>query len=235
MKTLWQAISVIAVLHVLLALGLLVFLVGSDRLNRERMSAVKDTFENTIAAEQQAEEQAAKLEQEAKEQAERLARLTGDDEKVVTTAERLEEDQRRTEYALRRLERTREEIEALKRNLELLQQSARKQQKEVAEKQQTFEKMVEEWREQRDREGFSQAVELYEQLPPKQTKSMFIELLEEGGMDEVVRYLEAMQPRKAAGVLREFKTDEELSWAVQLTERLRTRGSDLIAAMEDAG
>jgi chromosome segregation ATPase len=235
MKTLWQAISVIAVLHVLLALGLLVFLVGTDRLNRERVSAVKDTFETTIAAEQQAEQEAAKLEQEAKEQAERLARLTGADQTVVTTAERLEEDQRRTEYALQRLERTREEIEDLKRNLTLLQQSAREQQQEVAEKQQAFERMVKEWREQRNGEGFGQAVELYEQLPPKQTKSMFIELLEEGGMDEVVRYLEAMQPRKAAGVLREFKTDEELSWAVQLTERLRTRGSDLIAAMEDAG
>jgi hypothetical protein len=44
-----------------------------------------------------------------------------------------------------------------------------------------------------------------------------------------VDYLAAMQMRKAAGVLKEFKTPQEVAQASELLELLRRRGVDPIA------
>ncbi len=68
-------------------------------------------------------------------------------------------------------------------------------------------------------EGFREALTLYEQLPSKQVKAIFIELPD----DDAVAYLRAMEPRQAAKVLKEFKSPAETERAKTLLELLRNK------------
>ncbi|MGC4034168.1 MAG: hypothetical protein QM754_21015 [Tepidisphaeraceae bacterium] len=65
--------------------------------------------------------------------------------------------------------------------------------------------------------GFQKTLELYQQLPAKQIKTMF------AGMDDetVVRYLQAMDTRQAGSVLKEFKTPQETTRAQGILEKMR--------------
>ena len=63
--------------------------------------------------------------------------------------------------------------------------------------------------------------------PPKQAKAVFQELLTAGGEKQVVSYLSAMEERKAAKVLKEFKLPNEIDQAAMLIEQLRQR-TDLV-------
>ena len=67
-------------------------------------------------------------------------------------------------------------------------------------------------------------VESYASLKPKLAKQAFLELIKQNKMDEVVEYLAAMQLRKSAAILNQFKADEEVPVAAQLLESLRLRG-----------
>ena len=51
-----------------------------------------------------------------------------------------------------------------------------------------------------------------------------MELIKQGKQDEVVEYLAAMQLRKSAAILDQFKADNEVPVAAQLLEASRTRG-----------
>ena len=75
-------------------------------------------------------------------------------------------------------------------------------------------------------EQFLQAVKQLEQLPAKQAKGVLEQLLADKNVDQAVAYLDAMSPRAAAKVLREFKSGPDLALATELLERLRTFGVD---------
>jgi len=235
MKTLVAVISLLAVIHVLAAAGFVGWMVATERVNQQRLEKLQAIFEKTIPeAEAEAEKQA-KVDAEAREQAERLAALEGKSAGPESISQRLEADQQRNEITLRQIERTRQEVESLQRNLRLAQQRVEDQYEQLQAEKKELEKRLADIEKQRNDEGFKKAVELYQTLPSKQTKAMFVNLMREGNVDQVVAYLEAMEPRKAAAVLEEFKTPDEVAKATELTERLRARGSDLVQATEDVG
>lgn len=231
MRLIGQVFAVMALMHLLAALLLVGWLAGTDRLNRQRLVAVKDMFAQTIAEEQQAQQKAA---DEAAEQAERqAARDRAQGKGAQSTAEELAEQRTRDELMLRQLERTRRELEDLRRNLHISRMRMERQQQDLVEAQQAVEAKAKQIKDRLNEEGFQKAVALYQTMPPKQVKEHFLQLVTQDKLEQVVTYLEAMEPRKAANVLREFKTDQEVAHAVQLTERLRGRGSDLVADLKD--
>ncbi|NJL32148.1 MAG: hypothetical protein HC898_11290 [Phycisphaerales bacterium] len=65
---------------------------------------------------------------------------------------------------------------------------------------------------------FKLALQMYEQVRPKQGKQMMQELIVKGQMDQVVEYMAAMQLRKAAAILKEFKTPPEVAMATELVQ-----------------
>ena len=67
-------------------------------------------------------------------------------------------------------------------------------------------------------QGFQQSLALYETLPPRQIKSIFATLPD----DEVQRYLQAMDAKQAAKVMKEFKSPAETERLQHLLERIRT-------------
>ena len=229
MKTLLHAIVVIVFVHMFALVGLLGWLVGTGRVNQERVDQVKAMFALSVEAQQKAEEKAAA-------EAEALAAAQPPDfGAIASTAEKLAEEQERNEILLRQLERTRQEIKSLNANLHLSRTRMEREREETKEIRDALEKKLADIEGQLNDEGFKKAIAMYEGLPPKQVKKMFMNMVERGKTEQVVDYLDAMQPRIAASVLKEFKSDLEVGQAVQLTEQLRTRGSDLVKQLENVG
>jgi len=65
--------------------------------------------------------------------------------------------------------------------------------------------------------GFQDSLALYTSMPAKQVKAIFMTLDEQ----TVVNYLQAMQPRTAAKIIKEFKSPEETSRIQSVLERIR--------------
>lgn len=65
--------------------------------------------------------------------------------------------------------------------------------------------------------GFQHSLQLYNTMPSKQVKSIFMTLDDE----TVVNYLRAMQPRAAARIVKEFKMPEELARIQNIMEMMR--------------
>jgi Mg/Co/Ni transporter MgtE len=65
--------------------------------------------------------------------------------------------------------------------------------------------------------GFQDSLQLYNSMPAKQVKAVFM------GLDDetVVNYLQSMQPRRASMIIKEFKTPDELSRIARVLEIMR--------------
>ena len=70
--------------------------------------------------------------------------------------------------------------------------------------------------------GFQDSLALYTAMPSKQVKTIFMTL------DEVTveHYLDAMDPRDAAKIIKEFKTPDETAFIQQVLERMRLASAD---------
>ena len=66
--------------------------------------------------------------------------------------------------------------------------------------------------------GFQDSLQLYTSMPAKNVKTIFLSLTD----DVVQQYLEAMAPRDAAKIIKEYKTPEELNRIQIVLERMRT-------------
>jgi flagellar motility protein MotE (MotC chaperone) len=65
--------------------------------------------------------------------------------------------------------------------------------------------------------GFQDSLELYKTMVPKQVKEIFMKLDDAA----VVRYLQAMEPRAAGKIIKEFKTPDELARVQTVLEKIR--------------
>ncbi len=65
--------------------------------------------------------------------------------------------------------------------------------------------------------GFQDSLELYTTMPPAQVKKIFMTLDDSA----VQRYLEAMEPKPATKIIKEFKSPEELVRIQKILERMR--------------
>ncbi len=65
--------------------------------------------------------------------------------------------------------------------------------------------------------GFQDTLALYNTMPPRQVKGLFMTLDE----TTVAQYLDAMEPRTAAKIVKEFKTPDELERVKRVLEKMR--------------
>jgi hypothetical protein len=221
MRTAWNLLSFLAVVNLL---GLLMFtgwLWHSQRLDRDRLLAIRAMLAITIPdALRQAEESAKEAEAE---------RLRDADEA------RLRQPPIRSEAQVAAMSRLDQQAHQVARRLfdesTLLADQLDRREQDLAARQAAFEDEKRRWEEttaadrQRAADAqFARAVKLLESLPPKAGKQKVEELVATGRTDQAVRYLNAMNQRQAAGIIKEFKTDDENRLATELLERLRTFG-----------
>ena len=203
------------------------WLKSSGRLDRERLSRVKAIFVHTITDEKQQAEQTAQAADETKQKAIEAVRLESvANNGPVSVADRLKADAQVDDIAMQRVERLQRDIADLRNQLVKAKDLLAKQKADLDAQRKAFEDEVKDELARRDKADFQQAVKTYEQLKPEQVKEMFQTLMGEGKTVDVVDYLAAMQLRKAAAVLKEFKSPSEIPQATDLVQRLRDRGID---------
>lgn len=224
MKTAWTVISIVVLANMLALAGFVGWLRFTGRLDRARVNHLVEMFTLTVEQEVLEKEKAQALEEQAREQALQVARLESVGEGAVTLADRLHAQQQGSEAATLRVERMQREVHDLQRQLELTKQLLSKQRQELNDERKVFTEQARAADELRDDKNFQNALRMYEGVKPKQAKQMFQELMRRGMTDQVVDYLAAMQPRKAATVLKTFKSQVEIEQVADLVQRLRERG-----------
>ena len=221
MRTLWNVISFLAVVHLLALVMVVAWLWQSGRITKERVQQTRELFALTeteaqvVAAKRAADEQAA-AEQRVLD--ERRANPPADSASQITQISmvRVQEQQSR--------QRLLDEKAALLEQLAAATLKVNENQSSLAAERVGWETAVQADRQRKTDEQFLQTVKQYEQVPPKQGKRMLIELVNKNEIDQAVAYLDSMNTRAASKIIKEFKTDSEITLATDLLERLRSFG-----------
>jgi hypothetical protein len=221
MKTLWNVLSFLAVVHLLALLMFVGWLWQTDRLDRKRVDDLRALFAPTIAEAQAAADQQALEAEAGRQQRAESARRQNPPLPASHRVERLaaaQQDQDRAEHHLDLVRRQ------LFQQFDIVAQQLESERDALDAERQGFEQGMDADERQRYSAQLTKAVKLLEALPPKQAKLKIIELVQSGRSGQAVVYLDAMNQRAAGKVLAEFKTDEENILATELLERIRTLG-----------
>ncbi len=231
MRTLWNVVSFLAVVHLLALVMFVAWLWRSDRLDAARIHEFREILSTTTGNPAQrdrlAAEAAARLRMEQEDEARRRDPPLPSAENVSVQYR----TQQAGQLAARHVDDTRQQLQ---RQIDLTAQQMREQRGELEAQRQALAgdaaAAAREEKQQMDR-----AVKLLESLPPKQAKMKLVELVRSNRMDQAVAYLNAMNQRSAGKVLSEFKTDLENPLATELLERIRTLRLSKAAAGPEPG
>jgi hypothetical protein len=221
MKTLWNIFSFLAVVHLLALTMVIVWLWQSQRLTADRMHALRDMFAMTEPEAQAAAATAAaeaQTEHQKELDAQAKANPPGDSQSEIQHVSVIKQQE---EQALRRLE---DEKKMMLDQLTASSTQLERQRDDLDRQRVEWENTIRTDRQRKVDEQFLQTVKQYEQLTPKQGKQMIVALVNQKQTDQAVAYLDAMSPRAASRILKEFKTESEIALATELLEKLRTFG-----------
>lgn len=223
MKKLFRVLVLTLAVNFIAAAGAVFWLFKSGHLNRERVSAIKSMVfpkPTTAPAAKSAESSTSRPTLNLEEL---LAKHAG-----KPPAEQLEYIRQSFDVQMAQLDRA-------QRSLQDLQRQVLAEQKRVTEDRASLEadrkKLIAQQQEANrlaTDKGFQDSLTLYESLPAKTVKTVFM------GLDDatVVQYLQAMESRSAARIMKEFKTPQETERLKTLMERLRrptSRPADVAA------
>ena len=227
MRSLWNIISFLAVVHLLALVMFMIWLWQSQRLTTQRLGQVREMFSISASEERAGAEKALK---DADDQRLRDAEELRKNDPPLDSASQVQHIsliRMQEEQARRRLDDEKQKLlQQLAQSTTLMNQ----QQADFERERLAWELSTKDDHQRKTDEQFLQTVKQYEQLPPKQGKRMLMELVNQNQMDQAVAYLHAMNARAASKILKEFKTDPEIALATKLLERLRTFGKEGDAA-----
>jgi len=211
MKKLFSALAFVLALNFVAALGGIGYLFKEGKLDREKVTAIKQiifppaTQPTTQPVEFVATPSAMKLE-------ELLAQHAG-----RPPAEQLEHIRASFDSQMTQLERSVREFQSLKQQVEDAQRKVEKDRAEVEARAKTLDAREKQAEKLASDKGFQDALAMYSSLPSKQVKTIFM------GLDDatVVQFLQAMEPRAAAKITKEFRSPEEAQRLAKLLERMR--------------
>ena len=227
MRTAWNTVSFLAVVH-LLALAMFVgWLWNSKRLDGQRLIAVRDVLAVTIPQERAAAAEAAAEVQAQRKRLEEQERVS---DPPITSAAAVRVAADREDVNRQLGGRVAHEAKLLRERLAQQGQELSRREAEFEARQQAWREAVQDEQRRRSDEQFAKAVKQLESLKPKQAKTMIVQLIKDGKMEQAVAYLDAMNRRAASKLLNELKTDQESQLATELLERLRTFGLGADAA-----
>lgn len=115
------------------------------------------------------------------------------------------------------LDRRQRELNDLQAQIDLAKGQLARDRSAVAQKEKTLVTREQEATKLETDKGFQDSLALYKSMPGKQVKSVFL------AMDDrtVAQYLQAMEPRAAARIVKEFKTPEETQFIQRALQRMR--------------
>jgi len=144
-------------------------------------------------------------------------------------AEQLQYIRRTFDAQMAQLDRSHRGLLDLQRQVGLAQEKLERDRLALEEQKKKQEAKEQESQKLATDKGFQDSLTLYESMPSKQAKAMFMALDD----DTVVRYVQAMEGRTAAKITKEFKTPAELERLKRIMDKLRT-ASALPASLPSA-
>jgi hypothetical protein len=214
-KKLFQVIILTLAMNFLLLAGGVGWLYRSGHLDRERIADVKKLL-FPPPPEAAPTTQPDPTTQPALRLDDLLVRASG-----RSAGEQVEFIQQTFDAQAAQLDRRERELADLQRQVDLAKQQMAHDRAKLAQDQQDLASRQTQESKLATDKGFQDSLQLYNSMPAKQVKQVFMTL----GDDVVQRYLEAMEPRTAAKIIREFKAPEEVERIQRVLERMRQANS----------
>ena len=222
MKKLFQVIILTLAVNFLALAGGVGWLYRSGHLDRARALEVKKIlFPPPPPAEDPTTQPSDATTQPSLRLDELLAKASG-----RPAGEQVEFIQQTFDAQTAQLDRRERELADLQRQVELAKQQAARDRAKLEQQQKDLTARQAQAATLATDKGFQDSLQLYTTMPAKQVKQVFMTL----GDDVVQRYLEAMEPRTAAKIIREFKLPEEVDRIQRVLERMRQGGPRPTAA-----
>ena len=220
-----KAIPIIVLLNVLMLLGLVGFLLGTGRLDKQKALTILDMVKHQGTPE--------KLREQTYEIMEHGPATTSAPASTSGPAGAATEpggsglEELKLVWRVNEAERLRLENEAreLLHRQELLNDTAAtvtRDLKKLEMERKEFETQTKAVASRVRDEAFAKALALYNELKPKQVKEIFLGLPQEGATDLVSEFLLAMESERAGKIIAEFKTAEERTFITAVLEKIRT-------------
>lgn len=222
LKALFLAISTLAIAHFIALIGFAAWLQQGDRLNMARVNEIREIFALTITAEQAA---IAKLERLASDEQAAADAAAIEANPPVPTANKMSLIVDLDDLNLITGERLHKEGEDLRRTIAREMAQSESSRKALAEEQAEFLRLREEIMKNEGSAQFKKALQRYEGLKADTARDVFQTLIDQGETDQVVAYLNAMQPRNSSKIIGKFPPEV----AADLLERIRRRGVETVA------
>jgi len=134
-----------------------------------------------------------------------------------STEEQVEFLQHSFDVQMAQLDRRQRELKDLQRQVDLARDQAGRDRAALATQQKQLEDREQQSTKLAADKGFQDALDRYNAMPGKQVKQIFMALDDQ----TVVNFLQAMEPRVAARVIKEFKAPEEVARIQKILERMR--------------
>jgi hypothetical protein len=212
-KRLLAVIMLTLAVNFLAAAGGIAWLWNQGKLNREKVTAIKEIVFK------QAQEQAPTSQPSGDPTTQPIVQLDDLLAKASgrSATEQVEFIQQNFDAQVATLDRRRRELNDLQQQVELAKQQMSRdraaldaREKGLAQREQQATKLEGD-------KGFQDSLSLYKSMPPKQVKTIFM------GLDDatMTNYLQAMDPRAATKIIKEFKSTDETTRIQKILERMR--------------
>lgn len=220
MKAAWNVITLIALANMIAIVGFVWWLHFSGRLDMDRVESVRAMLSETIVEQNSRELEAAAQAEQASIDAAEIERLSGP---PVSAQDALALRMATSEIDLQRLQRLRGEVDDLKATLARERRMFDRDRAAFEADRTEFEEMREEIAEIEGDAQFAKSVEVLDTLKSAEAMEVLAELYATDPV-QVVTYLDAMDSRARANVIREFNKDGQTDMAAGLLEALRLHG-----------
>jgi hypothetical protein len=215
LRNLGKALLITLAANFLLVAGGVGYLWQTGRLRKPQVAQIKEILfppPPAPAAQLASAEDEKPTTQPVNRLEELLARASG-----RTAAEQVRFIQENFDSQMAQLDRRHRELLDLQRQVDLAQQQLVSDRAALASGEQNLRAREEEAQRLANDQGFQDSLSLYNTLSGKQVKTIFM------GLDDqtVARYLQAMPPRTASKVIKEFKTPQEVQRIQRVLERIR--------------
>jgi flagellar motility protein MotE (MotC chaperone) len=215
MKKLLTLIAWTLALNFLAAVAGVVFLYNSGKLNHDKVQQIKDLV--FAPATQPAETKPESSDRDATTQPtlrleSMLAKVSG-----RSASEQVEFIQNTFNAQMAILDRRFQDLQNQRRTVDQAKAQADKDREKLAAAQKKFDEAQKAQAKLQTDEGFQATLEIYNTMPPKQVKSIFMTMSDQTMLD----YLKAMEPRTVSKITKEFKTPEETERVAKIMEKMR--------------
>ena len=213
MKKFFNVVVLLLAVNFLAVAGAVAYLKSQGRIDRQRVVAIKDILFPPPAT--QPSEPPARPDpttQPVLRLEELLAKQTG-----RSATEQVEFIRQSFDAQMAQLDRRQRELNDLQRQVEMAKQQLTRDRTELDQQEKLLETREQQAARLAKDKGFQDCLAMYRTMPGKQVKTIFLTLDEQ----LVGQYVQAMDPRAAARIIREFKTAEETQFIQRVLEHVR--------------